>query len=359
MESIAKLNSPDEIAAAWKQLEETKNGIRIREAAQILGLSEGQLLATTVGTEAKRLKNDWKMLLERLPSLGRIMSLTRNDACVLEHKGAFEKVNVFGKDDHRMATVIGPIETRVFLKSWYAAFAVHQVKGDRELTSIQVFDHAGDAVTKIYLQEDSDRDAYQQLVFDMLDSDQSRDFEVQSYDVPEFSTDIDKAAFLDKWANLKDTHDFFPMLKNFNVHRHHAVELAQGRFSHPLDIERIQEMLEKAAKQKLPIMIFAGNRGNLQIHQDKVKTIRMLERGGEQRWLNVLDPDFNMHLRVDLLETAYVVTKPTKDGDVTSIECFDKNKDLVVQFFGLRKPGIPELTEWKELVDQLGNVTIE
>lgn len=107
-------------------------------------------------------------------------------------------------------------------------------------------------------------------------------------------------------------------------------------------------MLETAAKDHLPIMVFAGNRGNLQIHQGKIMTIRVMDN-----WLNILDPDFNMHLREDLVDTVWVVKKPTTDGVVTGIEVFDKNKEMIAQFFGLRKPGIPELEKWRELVDGL------
>ncbi|HAA15537.1 MAG TPA: hypothetical protein DCE41_29065 [Cytophagales bacterium] len=162
-------------------------------------------------------------------------------------------------------------------------------------------------------------------------------------------------AFLTDWANLKDTHDFFPMLRNHNVHRYHAVELAEGKFSYRIKVESVEAMLELASKEKLPIMVFAGNRGNLQIHQDKVRTIRMLERGhnGKEKWLNVLDPDFNMHLRIDMVTDVWVVVKPTEDGDVTALECYDANRELVVQFFGLRKPGQNELTDWRSLVADL------
>jgi len=355
--SITKTQSPEDIALAWKGIEEAKPGIRIREAASALNLSEGQLLATQVGKEAIRLKPEWKAFLKRLPELGSIMSLTRNDACILEHKGAFEKVKVFGKDDHHMATVIGPIETRVFLKSWHVAFAVKQMKGERLLTSVQVFDHEGHAITKIYLQEKSNYDAYDALVADFNAADQSREQEVSTYEKAAWNETPDKEAFLKEWTGLKDTHDFFPLLKNHNVHRYHAIQLAEGTFTRPLGVSCIQELLEKASKQKLPIMIFAGNRGNLQIHQDRVRTIRLLERGhtGEERWLNVLDPHFNMHLRIDLIKSVWAVTKPTKDGDVTSIECYHAHDELPVQFFGLRKPGKLELAGWKELVGSLGN----
>lgn len=356
--TINQSKSPDVIAMGWKGLAEAKPGIRIREAAKALGLSEAQLLATQTGGEATRLKPDWPAFLKRLPELGRVMSLTRNEACILEHKGTFEKVNVFGKEEHRMATVIGPIETRVFLKSWHVGFAVKQMKGERLLTSLQVFDHEGQAITKIYLQEDSNYEAYEAIVADFTSEDQGREQPVCPYPPASYSEEIDAQAFLHEWSTLKDTHNFFPLLKKYKAQRHQAVKLAEGRFTYPLPTTAVQEMLEKAAQQKLPIMVFAGNKGNIQIHQDKVRTIRLLERGhsGAERWLNVLDPDFNMHLRIDLIAHAWVVTKPTKDGDITSIECYDHNYELVVQFFGLRKPRQPELEDWKKLISSLSPI---
>ena len=69
--------------------------------------------------------------------------------------------------------------------------------------------------------------------------------------------------------------------------------------------------------------------------------------------MNILDPDFNMHLRQNDIATAWLVRKPTTDGIVTSVELFDNKQEMVVQFFGLRKPGIPEREEWTTLVNTL------
>ncbi len=355
MSTVTETKSAIEIKKAWQQVQEKSPNIRIREAAKAVDASEAQLLATMVGEEAIKLKPEWDAILERLPELGRVMSLTRNDTCILEHKGAFEKVNVFKRKGHHMATVLGPIETRVFLKSWHAGFAVKQQKGDRLLTSLQFFDHEGQAITKIYLEKDSNVEAYENLVKDFTAEEQSQELEVSTYEPEEYALQLNSEALLQDWANLKDTHDFFPMLKNHKAHRHDAVSLANGRFTYQVDPNCVQQILEEASKQKLPIMIFAGNKGNLQIHQSTVRTIRLLERGHDkkERWINVLDPNFNLHLKMDLLHDAWVVKKPTKDGVVTSVEFYDANKDLVVQFFGLRKPGIPQNEDWMELVAKL------
>lgn len=336
---------------AWEGIQKAKPGLRIREAARELGSSEAELLATTIGVEAVRLQGPWPELVKRLPELGKVMSLTRNDGCILEHKGPFQKIDIMGEGARAMGTVIGPIESRIFFGSWHAVFAVKQVKEDRELVSIQVFDKAGEAITKIYAQEGTNEEAFEKLVNDFTSPDQRPEQETTPYPEETF-TQPDREAFLQAWQGLKDTHDFYPMLRKFNVHRQDAVALAEGRFSWRVSPSVLEHLLQEAATQKLPIMIFAGNRGNIQIHQGKVKTIRMIERGPES-WLNVLDPDFNMHLRMDHAHSVWKVVKPTSDGDVTSVEVFDAHRNLVAQFFGLRKPGIPELEGWKRLMNSL------
>jgi putative hemin transport protein len=35
------------------------------------------------------------------------------------------------------------------------------------------------------------------------------------------------------------------------------------------------------------------------------------------------------------------------------LELFDKEGEMIAQFFGLRKPGIPQLEAWKRLIDSL------
>jgi putative hemin transport protein len=344
-----------DLRTAWKELQQTNPSLRIRDCAEQLGVSEAELLATTVGDYSVRLEGDWTELLKRLPELGRVMSLTRNDSCVLEHKGPFQKIDVMGAGARAMATVIGPIESRVFFAAWKFGFAVRQETPRGLQQSIQIFDEAGTAITKIFLQgpvgnkAGSNQEAFDKIVSDFLSVDQGQQISVTTaQDQPtKPKSEVDAAALVQDWSNMKDTHDFYGILRKHQVNRLDALYLA-GEYAYQLDKSAITTMLESAATNKLPIMVFAGNRGNLQIHQGKVQTIRLMES-----WINVLDPDFNMHLRGDHVDTVWVVKKPTTDGVVTGIEVFDNKKNMIVQFFGLRKPGIPELNGWRELVDTL------
>jgi putative hemin transport protein len=345
---------------AWKNLLQKKPGIRIREAALELNCSEAELLATTVGETAIRIEGDWTLFLKRLPELGRVMSLTRNDSCVLEHKGSFQKIDIMGALPNAVATVIGPIETRVFFQAWKYGFAVKQETPKGLQQSLQIFDSTGTAVTKIYLQPEtsarpgSNQTAFDRIVEDFRSKDQSTAITISPVTEPATVTraDADRTALLTAWRGMKDTHDFFGILKKHNVNRLDALYLAEGEFTHQLDKNALRIILEKAASEKIPIMIFAGNRGNLQIHQGKVQTIRVMDH-----WLNVLDPEFNMHLREDQVDTVWLVKKPTTDGLVTSLEAFDKKKELIVQFFGLRKPGISELESWRSMISELPTIS--
>ncbi|MCC9134870.1 hemin-degrading factor [Pontibacter silvestris] len=344
------------LSKAWKGIQNAKPYLRIREAAKELNTSEAALLATTIGENCIRLAPNWHDLVKRLPELGHVMALTRNESCILEHKGVFADINVPCSGNGGVGTVIGPIEARMFFFKWHVAFAVEQEKSGRQLTSLQVFDKAGDAVLKVYLQEGkSDYDAYYRLVQDFRSEDQSPEQYTQPYAAKVYAREIDTKDFLGDWSELQDTHDFHGMLAKHNIHRHDALELARNIFTFPVAASSTLQILESAAEVKLPVMIFVGNRGNIQIHQDKVKTVRVLERGhnGPETWVNVLDPSFNMHLRQDTVATAWIVRKPTRDDIVTSVEVFDENKELVLSFFGLRKPGQPEMEEWRKIVSEL------
>jgi putative hemin transport protein len=70
-------------------------------------------------------------------------------------------------------------------------------------------------------------------------------------------------------------------------------------------------------------------------------------------WLNILDQNFNLHLREDHIYDSWVVRKPTDDGIVTSLELFDKAGEVIAMFFGERKPGSPELDSWRGIVEDL------
>ena len=324
---------------------------RIRTAARELGVSEAELVATGVDGPAVPLAmpaGGWRQLLHEIEPLGEVMALTRNDACVHEKHGVYD--NVSTDLPHKMALVLDePIDLRLFCGRWASGFAVSTPKGEGARRSLQFFDAHGDAVHKIFLTEKSDGAAYDAFVAAHADAD--RQLEVTPRPLPDAGTpdaEIDAPAFLEAWAGLQDTHDFFPLLRDHGVGRTQALRLAEGRFTEPVPAHAVRQSLEAAAETETPIMVFVGNPGAIQIHSGPVH--RLIERGP---WFNVLDPGFNLHLDETQIDRAWVVVKPTEDGDVTAVEAYDADGRQIVQLFGKRKPGIPELPEWREIVSGL------
>lgn len=334
----------------WEELKKESPQLRIRDAAKKLGVSEAELLSTGIGENVIRLNDNFEAQVLEFPKLGKVMSLTRNEACVLEHKGHFQKIELHEAGPSTIATIIGPIEQRVFFKGWKFGFAVSTESPRGTLKSLQYFDQSGEAVLKVYLQEKSNPEFYDAFVSEYSNEDQHASLEFQPFQTPEYTSfsELNMEEFQADWANMKDTHDFFGMLRKHKLNRLDAVKWIGDRWAYEVNKLSVRKVLSVASETQLPIMIFAGNKGNIQIHQGKVRTIRQM---GD--WINVLDPDFNMHLNESEVDSAYVVHKNTTDGYVSALELFDKNGEMVAQFFGLRKPGMPQKPAWKELLDQL------
>jgi putative hemin transport protein len=110
--------------------------------------------------------------------------------------------------------------------------------------------------------------------------------------------------------------------------------------------QSVQAALHIAARDAVPVMVFVGNPGCIQIHSGPVE--KLVQMGP---WFNVLDPRFNLHLRTDAIASAWLVRKPTDDGLVTSIEIFDAEGEVILMLFGLRKPGQPEDVRWRAIAE--------
>ncbi len=319
---------------------------RIRDLARILEVSEAQLVALNVGTTVTRLEGDFKELLKSVKNLGYVMALTRNNNVVHERKGVYNNVSFEGP----VGLVLdADIDLRLFMMHWKFGFAVQEA--DRK--SLQFFDKSGEAVHKIYLTEKSDAAAFDAIVAQFKAADQNQEVVTEAY-APEAAeladSAIDVATFQESWKNLKDTHEFYGLLKKHQLKREQALRLAPEGFAVKIGNTAVQDVFEIAAADQTPIMIFVGNRGCIQIHTG---TVTKLVTMGP--WFNVLDPELNLHLREDSIVSSWIVKKPSVDGIVTSLEIFDAEGEMIAQFFGKRKPGNPELEEWRAIVQDVVN----
>lgn len=337
------------LAERWANFRQANPQSRIRAAAAQLGVSEAELLVTrntdALDSPVVSLTGDFRELLKQVPTLGRVLALTRNDSVVHERKGPYLNVSFNG----HMGLVLGEdIDLRLFVSHWQFGFAVSE-NGRR---SLQFFAADGEAVHKIYLLDgESNEAAYAALVSCFRAGTQLAT--LATHPAPDVEPEADDAAidgegFRTAWRGMQDTHDFFGLLRKFGVSRPQALRLGPPELLRRLDNQAVDRALRAAAAQQLPVMLFVASRGCIQIHTGL--TEKIVPNGP---WLNVLDPDFNLHLKLEDVAQSWVVQKPTADGIVTALELFDAQGHSLLLMFGKRKPGLPEKPEWQALVAAL------
>jgi len=349
--------SSSDLAQRWSALRTEQPKLHPRDAAQKLNVSEAQLVAINVGQGATRLRDGstaYKAVYDRLYELGRIKAITRNDNAVLERVGSVTKAEL--NDEGRVIPGTGfaggQIDLRFGTDHWRFAFAVVQPGREGKISrSLQFFDMHGDAVNKIYLDNAAGVAAFDKLVADFKAVDQLATLKVDRAPaklVMKPDGEVDVKELRASWNELTDVHEFPRLLKDLGITREQALDLIGKDAAYRISAQSVQSLLDSASKQSQPIMVFVSNPGMTQIFSGTVKQVKAT---GE--WFNVLDPDFNLHLRQAGIDHGWVVKRPAKDGVITSVEFYDANGEQVVNFFSRRDRNKEESPTWRSIVASL------
>lgn len=340
------------LAQRWATLLHTSPSFRIRDAAATLSVSEAELLATAADNSVVvRIHSRWKELFEALKALGPVMCLGRNDWAVGETTGPFDRLMF---SEMPMAAIVGTHQNlRTFWHRWKVGYAVVKSTESRTLRSFQVFDEYGDSVLKIYVKEADLAEGFDRIV---------EEFRDDAADAPTFlpvptqtelaplPADFDRAAWEKDWLGMHDVHDFYPMLRRYQVDRVTALRHAPDGYTWRVRNDSYRTILEQVRDRNMNMMVFVASRGAVVIYGGPIQNL--VEHG---EFYNVLDPSFNLHLMPKGIHEAWLVRKPTVDGDITSLEFFSQDGTLILQYFGLRQrdKGEPEHEDWRALVHAL------
>jgi putative hemin transport protein len=324
--------------------------MRERDIAAQLKISEAALVAAEVGISAISIDASAAKLLERVADLGEVMALSRNESAVHEKIGVYENIKV---GEHNAIVLGENIDLRVFPSRWVHAFAVTKKDGDAERLSLQYFDKTGNAVHKIHLRPASNVEAYHRIVAELKLDDQGQELvEAEASSASDEDGNVSREELRDNWSKMTDTHEFFGMLKRLKIGRQAAVRTVGDDYAWKLDNTATADMMHASVKSGLPIMCFVANNGIVQIHAGPIFNVQPMGP-----WINILDETFHLHLRQDHIAETWAVRKPTKDGHVTSLEAYDAEGNMIIQFFGKRKEGSDESGEWREIMENLPRAT--
>ena len=359
------------LADRWSTLRIEQPKLQIRDAARTLGVSEAELLVTNLGKGVTRLQNEensFREIMRRALDLGNVLATTRNENGVIERTGIATKLkpkdetetSAAGKDAEKDAErterlrniaggyLGGEIDLRFHFLKWKYAFAVVQPGRDGATNrSLQFFDASGTSVHKIYLKSEAGIAVFDKLVADFRNPKQTADLMIvkatpKTAEKPD--AQIDLKEFQLAWKEMTDVHQFSRITTEFGLSREQAFRLAPAGMAERITPAAVRNLLDESAKQQISIMAFLGNDGVTQIFSGKIT-----KTAASGDWYNVLDPEFNLHLRETNLKSGWVI----KRGDVTSVEFFDNNGDLVVSFFGVRERAKPQPQSWIDLTKNL------
>ncbi|TYQ13730.1 UNVERIFIED_ORG: putative hemin transport protein [Zoogloea ramigera] len=351
----------------WDKLRAEQPRLPARDAARQLGVSEADLLATGLGKTVTRLQDDGtapREIMRRALDLGKVMALTRNENGVIERTGVAtrlkpdEDVQTLDEDKEkerevRMRNIAGgylggEIDLRFWFDKWKYAFAVAQPGKDGVVArSLQFFDASGNAVHKLYVRSDAGAPVFDKLVADFRNANQGPDLKVAAAPVKakeKPDSEIDVKEFQLAWNEINDVHQFNRLLTEFGVSREQAMRLAPPGAAERITPQAVRTLLEGVARNQIKFMTFLGNGATIQIYSGTVN--KVAEAGG---YFNVLDPEFNLHLRDSAFASGWVV----KRAGVTSVEFFDQNSEQVVSFFAVRERNKPAPQPWIDLAAAL------
>ncbi len=345
------------LAEQWNALRAEQPKLQIRDAARTLGTSEAELLATGIGKTVVRLSdadhavND---IMIRALDLGTVLALTRNENGVLERTGLATKAKPESfTDKERFRAVAGgylggEIDMRFHFANWKHAFAVVQPGRDGTTSrSLQFFDAQGNAAHKVYVKSEAGVAVFDKIVADFKHPQQVSELKIVAA-APKSPEQADSAVdvkeFQLAWKEMTDVHQFNRIVSEFKLTREQAMRLAPQGVVQKIGPQGLRKLLDESAKQQMPIMAFLGNGAATQIYSGKIS-----KTAASGDWYNVLDPQFNLHIRETALKSGYVVQR----AGVTSVEFFDKDGELVVTFFGVRERAKPQPQAWVDLTRSL------
>jgi putative hemin transport protein len=268
--------------------------------------------------------------------------MTRNDTAVIEQTGRYQGLHFGG---HAGQTV-GDLELRIFPSRWVHLFAVPVEHRGQPRGSLQVFDRSGTSVHKVFTE---DLDAWRATLERWpAGGDTAPGYATAASPADRPDSDVDIGDLGARWDAMQDTHEFHGILREAGVGRLQALRLAGPARARRVATDAYATVLDAARTQQLPTMIFVANQGVVQIFIGTVGAIRRTPG-----WFNILERDFNLHVREADVASCWVVTKPTADGPVVSVEVFDAAGSTILQLFAKRADGQPVPPEWSAVLAAL------
>lgn len=280
-----------------------------------------------------------------LHRLGRLRVRTSSGPVCIEQVGRFPDSD----DVAEAGLVLGPdgLDLRLNLRTWHCALIGHE--DDSAAFVLALYDRSGEIVLQLASTADSVPEQWRAL-FARGERKRPR-FAARE---PFAGREAQAPGLLEEWAAMGNVHEHFPLLRRHGVSRHEANRLVSPRFARRLADTCAVTLVERLAESGLELMAFVSSPGCTQIYTGRLGLVDVADgcaslriAAGEEHAKTLLRVDGRSRLEL------WRVHKPTLEGGVTSLEGFDAEQRLVLQFFARRAAGEPEQPAWRAWLDSL------
>jgi putative hemin transport protein len=304
---------------------------RLLDIARAIGVTEAELVASawgaTADVQARRLREDWPLLLGTLPALGSVNAISQNDGAVLEVAGRYEHAN------RPRSSSPGRIDVRFSIERLKFGFLLSEGSSRGERQSVQLFDDRGSSIHQVVLAQPATARALDPLVDDgrpaplALSKRKSR--------VVRHGGPFDVEALRAGWREIESPRDFTRLLAKFQVTELQAMHLAGSELAFRVPAQTLEKVLGLCVELGVPISAIVRNRG---IRQTYEGSLNRLARIG--RWLTFSGATFRLRVRDDLAESAWIVRRPYRMGPSTTLELYGPSGEQLVSIGAAKERGL-------------------
>ena len=266
-----------------KQQEQYKK-IRIKDAADLLNVSEAELLSTTIGNNTEFIKSsNWSFFLQEISSIGEMMYLIRNDDVVHENITTIAKLNIL--DNQFIELYSNQSQTIINVLLIKFAFVTTAIIRGKSVHSFQLFDKSGKAIIKIYLKNNN------QSEFDAIKN---------KYQAP-YKYELQK---LMKNQNIKNQkvhlkQNLISYINRFQNNQNYSIELME-KMKYEKSTISLHNYLIKIVETKSKITIGINNGAALQTYSGYIENVIH-----KFNWLNIMDKNFNLHIKDENIKSIF------------------------------------------------------
>lgn len=245
----------------------------------------------------------------------------------------------------------GEIDLRFRFPAWEYAFAITDTSNaECPRRSLVFFNAEGRLIHTVSLANTSHEAAFDALVQEFRHAEQAapvlpaKAAPAEAAAATVADAEVDLKAYRAAWDGISDVHQFNRIMRDFQLAREQAVRLGPTDKVRALAPASARMLLQTAAKEGIPIMVFVSNGGVIQVHGDTIHNLRSV---GD--WLVVDDPSSYMTLNRAAVASAWAIER----AGVYSVDLFDAQSQLIASFFGVRSKENPTPEPWINLVKRL------